>query len=239
MLLMGAVAFGFASCGIDDDDDYGNSSGGSGGSGGSGSVTSYTHCPDSHHPHAIDLGLPSGTKWACCNVGASSPEADGDYFAWGETKSKSNYSWGTYKWGSYDSDGNEVTTKYNDSDGKNALDAADDAATQNWGKGWRMPTTEEFKELADNCDGYWIEENGVKGYKFTSTKTTASIFFPASGYRGDYVIDYHDYYGCYWSSWRHYSDCAFALNFVSGIYGDLLTDDLRREYGHSVRAVCP
>lgn len=121
MLLLGAFALGFASCGGDDDDD-------DNGSGGSGSTTSYTHCPDSHHPHAIDLGLPSGTKWACCNVGASTPEADGDYFAWGETKPKSDYSWDTYKW-----EVGDAFTKYTTSSGKTTLDSADDAATQNMG----------------------------------------------------------------------------------------------------------
>lgn len=227
---MGAVALGFASCGgDDDDDDYGN------GSGGSGSVTSYTHCPDSHHPHAIDLGLPSGTKWACCNVGASTPEADGDYFAWGETKPKSDYSWDTYKW-----EVGDAFTKYTTSSGKTTLDSADDAATQNMGKRWRMPTAEEFEELIDNCYKSWTEENGIKGYKFISVKTLASIFLPASGGRGDASLNYRGSEGHYWSSSLspYYNDnYPYDLYFYSG-HCSVGGSRSHRFYGLTVRAVC-
>ncbi|MCQ2319676.1 MAG: hypothetical protein MJZ90_12290 [Bacteroidales bacterium] len=98
----------------------------------------------------VDLGLPSGLLWATCNVGADSPEDYGDYFAWGETETKSDYDWDTYKWcnGSYN-----TLTKYNTKssygtvDNKTTLELSDDAARANWGGSWRMPTEAEFQEL--------------------------------------------------------------------------------------------
>lgn len=213
MLLMGAATLGFASCGDDDDD---ASNGGNGGNSDKGSKVSYTHCPDDNHPHAIDLGLPSGLKWTCCNVGASSPGEDGDYFAWGETSSKSCYNWDTYKWG----DG-YTFTKYTRS-GKTTLDPEDDAATQNWGKGCRMPTVDEFEELLNNTTSEWTEMYGVYGRKFTSKKSSAFVFFPASGYcDSDYLGGYlggHGSYGKYWSSSLVASNEDFAryLGFNSG-----------------------
>ena len=102
----------------------------------------------------VDLGLPSGTKWATCNVGATAPEEYGDYFAWGETEPKTTYNWDTYKW----CNGSEDTfTKYNTKssygtvDNKTQLELADDAARANWGGQWRMPTDAEWTELCKNC----------------------------------------------------------------------------------------
>ena len=128
-------------------------------------------------PEYVDLGL--SVKWATFNVGATSPEDYGDYFAWGETEPKETYSWATYKWG----DGTDANiTKYNATDGKTILEPADDAAQVHWGGKWRMPTKEEIEELIDNCT--WSEsiQNGVKGYVVTSKHTGNSIFFPYSGY---------------------------------------------------------
>lgn len=113
----------------------------------------YLACPDGNHPHAIDLGLPSGTKWCCCNVGAGSPEEYGDYYAWGETEPKSEYSWSTYNWskGSYDS-----MTKYcaqsrygynGFTDNLTELQSDDDAATANRGNAWQMPSLTQWQEL--------------------------------------------------------------------------------------------
>lgn len=180
----------------------------------------------------VDLGLPSGLKWATCNVGASSPGADGDYFAWGETEPKSDYNWDTYKW----SDG-DTFTKYTEDSGKITLDAADDAATQNWGKGCRMPTVNEFEELLDNTTQEWTTMYGVNGYKFTSKANGAFVFFPASGYRDD-DLDYHGLSGDYWSSWLGPSvdTFAFGLHFRSS--GCIVDFDGRSD-GHTVRAVCP
>ena len=124
----------------------------------------------------VDLGLPSGLKWADRNVGADKVEAYGDYFAWGETKAKSDYSWSTYAYGS---DYNKLT-KYcsNYSYGLNGftdalteLELSDDAARANWGGSWRMPTDADFQELINNTTAEWVENyngTGVKGYRFTS-----------------------------------------------------------------------
>ena len=118
----------------------------------------------------VDLGLTSGTKWATCNVGATTPTDYGDYFAWGETSPKNFYDWSNYKW----CDGTEnVMTKYNanssygDVDGRTVLEPADDAAHRNWGGIWRMPTYQEFEELKSECYWEWTEGYGstsVKGY---------------------------------------------------------------------------
>lgn len=153
-------------------------------------------CPDGNHPHMIDLGLPTGTKWACCNIGASSPTEYGNYYAWGETQPKDVYDWSTYKWcnGS-----NDTMTKYcTDSyyglngfvDNKTELDPADDAATANWGSGWRMPSLTQIQELVNNCSSEWTTRNGVNGTLFKSKENGASLFLPAAGYRwGSEFID--------------------------------------------------
>lgn len=136
----------------------------------------------------VDLGLPSGTKWATCNVGADSPEEYGDYFAWGETTPKEVYNWSTYKW----CNGSETAlTKYCTKsdygivDNKTVLDLADDAANANWGGNWRMPTDAELIELKDNCTWKWATQKGVNGYKVISKKNGNSIFLPAAGCRID------------------------------------------------------
>ena len=138
----------------------------------------------------VDLGLPSGTLWATCNVGADSPEEFGNYFAWGETTGgKTNFNWTTYNW----CEGNGYTfTKYcTDSskgyngftDGKQELDLEDDAAYVNCGPGWRMPSNAQFEELinSNNTTTVWTDQDGVSGYKITSKKNNKSIFLPAAG----------------------------------------------------------
>ena len=127
----------------------------------------------------VDLGLPSGTLWATCNVGATTPEGYGNYYAWGEK------------------------TKYNNEGGKTVLDLEDDAAHVNWGGSWRMPTQAEWLELHGNCTWTWTTQNGINGYKVTSNEagfTDKFIFLPAAGCR-----DGSDLYGVgsngyYWSS---------------------------------------
>lgn len=135
----------------------------------------------------VDLGLPSGLKWATCNVGATSPEEYGDYFAWGETSPKSIYTDENCKtWEKYigDISGNP---EY-------------DAATANWGGSWRMPTEAEMQELMDNCTCTWTTQNGVKGYKVKSKKSGNNIFLPAAGLRYASSLNDAGEYGCYWSS---------------------------------------
>lgn len=183
--------------------------------------------------NAIDLGLPSGRMWATCNVGASSPEEYGGYYAWGETEEKSNYDWSTYKW----CNGSENTmTKYcTDSDygtvdNKTVLDPEDDVAHVKWGDDWRMPTTDEQRELLNNCDWEWTTLNSVKGYKVIGPNGN-SIFLPAAGFRSGTDVLRRDDYGDYWSS-------SLDSNYSSDAYGS--TYDYRhssRYYGQSVRPV--
>ena len=133
----------------------------------------------------VDLGLPSGTLWATCNIGAKSPQKDGDYFAWGETVPKTNYSWSSYKYGI---DENKLK-KYcgiksfgvnGFVDNLNKLESSDDAATVKWGKGWRTPTFEEWMELRKCCGHVWTTFKGVNGLLFIATNGK-QLFLPAAG----------------------------------------------------------
>lgn len=152
-------------------------SGGGGGGGGSWGSHDY-----------VNLGLPSGTLWATCNVGADTPEDYGDYFAWGETQPKDWYDWSTYQYcmGSY----NTLTKYCNNSvygyngftDNLTILQPSDDAATANWGNGWRMPTKEEWQELYQNTTHTWTTQNGVNGRLFTASNGS-SLFLPVAGFR--------------------------------------------------------
>ena len=176
----------------------------------------------------IDLGLPSGLLWAETNVGASSSIGYGDYFAWGETETKSSYSWSTYAMGN----------KYNSSDGKTTLDAEDDVATVQWGEGCRMPSRAEFQELYDKCDWSWKSDyqgTGVSGYLVTGPNNH-TIFLPASGFRDNDGLA-RGPFGHYWSSSLDSSDTddAFYLYFYSG--GFYPSDDDCRYYGFPVRPV--
>lgn len=191
----------------------------------SGDVVAYTSCPDAHHPHLIDLGLPSGTKWACCNVGAQKPGDYGGYFAWGETSEKSSYTSGNYldgKGTSYDI-GKDITgTQY-------------DAATANWGSPWVMPSKEQTDELRINCTSEWTTVNGVNGRRFIGPNG-ASIFLPAAGLRrGDSLDSASE--GHYWSSSfiESRTDFAYGLYFASGKVFPL---NGSRSLGNSVRPVC-
>ena len=187
----------------------------------------------------VDLGL--SVKWATCNVGASKPEEYGDYFAWGETQPKSIYDWSTYKW--YNGDNGNLTKYCYDSvsgivDNKTVLDLSDDAARANWGGSWRMPTDAEFTELFGNCAWKWTTQNGVDGYKLTSTKNGKSIFLPAAGIRGDSSLYHAGSYGYYWSSslGTDYPGSAWRVGFHSNY---VLRDGSNRIDGFSVRPVCP
>ena len=151
----------------------------------------------------VDLGLPSGTKWATCNVGATKPEEYGSYYAWGETEPKTNYDWSTYKWcnGDYDTLTKYCTdSNYGTVDNKTVLELADDAAHANWGGAWRMPTDAEWTELRENCTWTWTIKNGVNGYEVKSEANGNSIFLPAAGYRDNDDLNFAGNYGYYWSS---------------------------------------
>ena len=188
--------------------------------------------------NAVDLGLPSGTLWADRNVGADSPEAYGNYFAWGETSTKSTYNWNTYKWcrgSSYS------MTKYctyrpcGTVDHKTVLDLKDDAAYVNMGTEWRMPTHDEQKELCSQCTWTWTTQNGTKGYKVIGPNGK-SIFLPAAGYRYGSNLDDAGSDGSYWSASLYKSDPfdAWYLGFYSSYRS---TGSYYRYYGRTVRAV--
>lgn len=132
----------------------------------------------------VDLGLPSGNLWAECNLGASSPEAYGDYYAWGEVKPKQEYTKSNHKWYKEGAP-SQGFTKYNNEDGKLTLEDEDDAVIQNLGNGWRTPTLADFRELT-NQKYTTIEKttlNGVAGYQITSKKNKKSIFIPCAGFK--------------------------------------------------------
>ncbi len=190
----------------------------------------------------VDLGLPSGLKWATCNVGAYSPENYGSYFAWGETEPKSDYSWSTYK--HCNNGSSSKLTKYNVGsswgtvDNITTLELEDDAAHVNWGGAWRMPTYNDWNELKNNCAWTWTTLNGVKGYKVVSKSNGNSIFLPAAGYRNDSDVYPAGSYGGYWSSSLDSGNpkYAYSLRFHSG---NVEWYSIYRYYSRRVRAVCP
>ena len=205
-----------------------------------GNTLTFTTPDDGSHEY-VDLGLPSGLLWATCNIGADSPEDYGDYFAWGETRPMDYYDWSTYQY----CNGNEITlTKYCDNssygyngftDNLTTLLPEDDAATANWGEGWRMPTYDEWVELLDNTTHTWATQNGVNGRIFTATNGN-SLFLPAAGWRYGGSLYNAGSCGYYWWSslttdFPHY---AWLFFYNSGDY-DL--DIVYRYYGLSVRAV--
>ena len=192
----------------------------------------------------VDLGLPSGTLWATCNVGADAPVEYGDYFAWGETTPKDTYNLGTYQY--CNGSASLLTlTKYcsNSSYGYNGftdnlttLLPEDDAATANWGSDWRMPTKEEWQELYNNTTVTWTTQNGVNGRLFTASNGN-SLFLPHAGYRWHVELDIAGDYGNYWSSSLNTDSpidawgCYFNSSSTGvGEYG-------YRYVGRSVRAV--
>ena len=188
----------------------------------------------------VDLGLPSGLLWATRNVGATSPEDYGDYFAWGETQPKEVYEWSTYQ----HINSNLLLTKYCNmsdysyngfTDNLTTLQPGDDAATANWGGGARTPTTDEWQELISNTTNQWTTRNGVNGRLFTGFNGN-TLFLPAAGYRFDSSLDYAGTYGEYWSSSLN-TDDPFKAWFVLSSSNYLLLPSEYRGIGHSVRAV--
>lgn len=180
----------------------------------------------------VDLGL--SVKWATCNVGASKPEDYGDYYAWGEVTTKSDYSWSTYL-DSPNRDGNSFT-KYA-LDKKTQLDPEDDVAHVKWGGNWRMPTYAEQDELRTKCTWKWTTSGGINGYVVTGPNGN-SVFLPAAGNRLDSSLGNVGSWGYYWSSslYSGYSKDAYNLGFNSG---SVNRNSNNRYYGPSVRPVCP
>ncbi|MCM8873376.1 MAG: fimbrillin family protein [Paludibacteraceae bacterium] len=149
---------------------------------------------DANGHEYIDLGLPSGTLWATCNIGAESSEDYGDYFAWGETETKETFTWDNYAFGKE----SELTKYCNNADCGTVdnlltLEAEDDAAVAKWGGDWKVPTYEIFKELYDNCERELTTQNDVKGCLFTSKTNGNTLFLPIDA-------DISSDYGMYWTS---------------------------------------
>lgn len=189
----------------------------------------------------VDLGLPSGTLWATCNLGADTPEGYGKYFQWadlqGYTKEEieggaKNFGWPAPYAQNYDN-----LQKYTGQDGLAELELSDDAAHNSMGGSWRMPSEKQIRELIKYTNNEWTTENGVNGYKFTSkADSSKSIFIPASGYADGGSINGIESYGCLWSrSVRsQYPDSAYYLAFNSG---SVYRSDSGRCFGYSVRGI--
>lgn len=226
MLPLGAISMSLVACNNDDNEES-------------------PEIIDRSPAQAIDLGLPSGTLWASCNVGATKPEEYGDYFAWGETQGynsgKRDFSWSTYKWCNGSS---SSMTKYCDkgsygnkgfTDNKNELDLEDDAAYVNWGSQWRMPSKEQQDELREKCTWTWTTCKGTKGY-LVKGKNGNSIFLPAAGWCDGTSLGNADSNGVYWSRSLYTSipNGACYLYFYSG---DVGWSGGNRYCGQSVRPV--
>ena len=211
-LIMLMIAAMMVSCNPKDEDDNNNSGGNGNNGGGNDQYNGYEY---------VNLGLPSGLKWATCNVGASKPEDYGDYFAWGETSPKVEHNCIT--------DGEHM--------GDISGNAQYDAATANWGGSWRMPTKDEMQELVDHCEWEWTQVNGVNGSKVVGSNGSC-IFLPAAGYDVVEYLVFEGDYGYYWSStpYDHYSNVyASGLYFYDG--RDTVWPHFSRNGGKTVRPV--
>lgn len=192
----------------------------------------------------VDLGLPSGTLWAICNLGADAPEDFGDYFAWGETLPKELYDWKSYKYGNFVNERYELNKYCSDSvyglngfvDNLTLLEPDDDAARALWGSDWRMPTMEEWEELYQNTTYTITALNGVNGCLFEAANGH-TLFLPASGYWWGSGFNGVGI-GVYWSS-------TINIEFPYRTWGYHINPDSShvcgssdRNRGQTVRAVC-
>lgn len=193
----------------------------------------------------VDLGLPSGTLWATCNVGANSPEKYGGYYAWGETTTKTDYGWSTYK---YSKGSNTTMTKYcTDSkygyngftDNMTELLPEDDAATANWGSNWQMPSRAQSEELinSDYTTTEWTTMNGKKGRKITSKSNSKSIFLPAASRYFGKSLDATTDFGRYWLRSLLTNPSSGAVQLAFNIDDITTGGNDSRSYGQSVRPV--
>lgn len=170
----------------------------------------------------VDLGL--SVKWATCNVGATSPEEYGNHFAWGEINPKNTYTKTNSK--TYGKSMNDIHGN-----------AEYDAASANWGGSWRMPTKSEIYELISKCSWLWTTQNGVKGYKVTSSNGN-HIFIPAAGYYLDSSLNRAESFCYYWTSTALYSQYRqYRAYYFHNNNGSPDTNDSYRYYGLSIRPV--
>ncbi len=191
----------------------------------------------------VDLGLPSGTLWATCNVGSETPEDYGDYFAWGETEPKEIYDWKSYKYGRFIHERYELNKYCTDSayglngfvDNLTVMEPDDDVARVCWGAGWRTPSIGEWEELFLNTTGAWTTLNGVKGWRITASNGNG-LFLPAAGYWWEDVLNAD--LGLYWSSTVNKEFPYRAWGFHFNLDSSHLCGSSDRNRGQVVRAVC-
>ena len=182
-------------------------------------VVSFTTLAESEYNDYVDLGLPSGLKWAAYNIGATTASEYGDYYAWGEVVTKEEYTEANSE--TYGESMSDISgTQY-------------DAAAVNWGGDWRMPTYAEISELINNCTWTWTTQGGKIGYKVTGPNGS-SIFLPAAGNRSGLSLE-QESYGFYWSSKPDGSSSAYYLYF--GSFGRAVNGSGRRYNGFTVRPV--
>lgn len=183
----------------------------------------------------VDLGLPSGIKWAICNVGAALPSDYGNYYAWGEVTPKSKYNWNNC-FDCYDSDGNKWGHYKKGGITQITPTSGFDTARENWGASWRMPTVAELNELVKECKWIWSKKDGRDGYEVTGPNGN-SIFLPAAGNRHDNVFNMEGEIGFYWSNTLGSSDDKVAnyLNMYNTYFW--IHDGGCRYFGMSVRPV--
>ena len=187
-------------------------------------------CPDDNHPHKIDLGLPSGVYWSCCNVGATNPQLFGAYYSWGETKQKSTYTeWNYWDWDMF----MDVRDKYRGDLAGTALDVA----AVEWGEYWRMPSDDEWNELLGNTRSRWTTYQGHKGLLFTGENGN-NIFIPAAGYCYGTDVVNPNIWGDYWSSTLGPNDEEITYYFIFNNRGRKNTTTCQTPYwGCSVRPI--
>lgn len=215
-LLSVAMLLAFAGCEKDPGSENDNSNNG-GGRATTGTISGHDY---------VDLGLPSGLKWATCNVGATTPEDYGNYYAWGETTTKTEYT-------------DENSTTCGQQIGDISGNPTYDAARANWGGTWRMPTKAEIEELVNSCTWDWTTQNGVRGMKVTGLNGR-SIFLPAAGWReGSVLIGDMGDYGRYWSSTPDESSIerAWYLGFILDYCDHEVNRYIGRRCGNTIRPV--
>lgn len=191
----------------------------------------------------VDLGLPSGTLWATCNVGSEMPEGYGGYYAWGETEPKELYDWKSYKYGRFIHERYELNKYCTDSayglngfvDNLTVMEPDDDVAWTCWGEGWRIPTIGEWEELFLNTTGVWTTLNDVKGWRCTASNGN-SLFLPAAGYWWDDAFNAD--LGLYWSRTINKEFPYRAWGFHFNCDSSHLCGSSDRNRGQTVRAVC-
>ena len=198
-----------------------------------GNPASYRSCPDTNHPHLIDLGLPSGTLWSCCNVDATKPQDNGGYYAWGETQIKSSYDYYSY---AYKDATNRFLHLGYDISGTNY-----DVAHVKWKGNWKMPSLEQFDELCVKCNHEFTQFEGVDGVKFTGPNG-GTIFFPNSGYySGTSFVNDNNHYGYVWTS-SVPPKYSLYYGYTAMFSYDNLNEDygfkaMNRFYGFTVRPI--